>query len=170
MVSGTEAKIIVCRGIWDPRTCEKENTDIALNWKSYFSDAGGYSFENTSYMYVEMCLLFLPAAKNTWQEPSVTLGCLRESKKFNKICQNCTFIRRKISTITPTNNNTPVVNIMAPTGTLWWTTWVALIKPLKQEKLESPTACIIILLSYYHRCIQPTWLNMLSHLELSMRW
>ena len=80
MVSGTEAKIIVCRGIWDPRTCEKENTDIALNWKSYFSNAGGYSFENTSYMYVEMCLLFLPAAKNTWQEPCVTLGCLRESK------------------------------------------------------------------------------------------
>lgn len=147
MVSGTEAKIIVCCGIWDPRACEKENTDIALNWKSYFSDAGGYSFENISYMYAEMCLLFLPAAKNTWQEPCVTLGCLRESQKFNKICQNCTFIRRKISTITPTNNNTPDANIIAPTGTLLWTAWVALIKPLKQEKLESPTACIIILLS-----------------------
>lgn len=69
MVSGTEAKIIVCRGIWDPRTCEKENTDIALNWKSYFSDAGGYSFENTSYMYVEMCLLFYLQQKTLGKNP-----------------------------------------------------------------------------------------------------
>lgn len=41
MVSSTKAKIIVYGGVWDPRACEKENTDIALDWKSYFSDAGG---------------------------------------------------------------------------------------------------------------------------------
>lgn len=82
MVSGTKAKIIVCRGVWDPRACEKENTDIALNWKSYFSDAGGYSFENISYMYAEMCLLFFTCSKKHLARTLCDTGLLERKSKI----------------------------------------------------------------------------------------
>lgn len=121
---------------------EKENTDIVINLKFQLSSATYvvkiplrcYCFEN-NYVIRWLCLLLLPAVKNDWQESCVNVGCLRKFETSDKICTNCTFIRRLISTMTPTKNNIAAMNIMAPTATSWWITWVALIKPLKQEKI-----------------------------------